>query len=414
MIKVSILIPIYNVEKYLRQCLDSVVNQTLKEIEIICINDGSTDNSLSIINEYASQDERIKVIDKVNTGYGHSMNCGLKIAQGEYIGIVESDDFAELNMFEVLYEKAKANDVDIVKSNFYAQIGNRFLFMENLINEPYEEIFSPKEHCNTIFQRQIAIWSAIYKREHLIKNEITFNETSGASYQDVSFHFKATSSAEKIYHIKEAFLHYRKDNPDSSMKSPNKIYCIFDEFDEIKRYLSTKPDIEKIFASAFEDLKLRQSEFHFTHIDDKFKFEFFERMKNEVKFESSIERIFYDYFETAQRTKLYKQNFFETIKQFKNIFIYGAGQRTIMTLTRIFRWKIPNLKAIVVSEMKNNPKSIAEIPVQTFNETIINKESDVILISIKDDNQPKLLYDLQTKGYRNILLMTKELVTALR
>lgn len=91
-VKVSIVVPIYNVEKYLRQCLDSIVNQTLKNIEIICVNDGSTDNSLKIIQEFADKDSRIKIINKENTGYGNSMNIGFDAAIGEYIGIVESDD----------------------------------------------------------------------------------------------------------------------------------------------------------------------------------------------------------------------------------------------------------------------------------------------------------------------------------
>lgn len=99
--------------------MDSVVNQTLKDIEIICVDDGSTDSSATICDEYAAKDPRIKVIHKSNAGYGHSMNRGLENATGEYIGIVESDDFAELDMFENLYKLAKQNDADIVKSDFY-------------------------------------------------------------------------------------------------------------------------------------------------------------------------------------------------------------------------------------------------------------------------------------------------------
>ena len=414
MFKVSILIPIYNVEKYLRQCLDSVVNQTLKDIEIICINDGSTDSSTEIIEEYVDKDERIKVINKKNSGYGHSMNQGLKLASGEYIGIVESDDFAELNMFEILYNKAKLSDAEIVKSNFWAQIETRSLFMENLINEPYERVFSPKDRVDTIFKRQIAIWSAIYKREFLQKNKIFFNETPGASYQDVSFHVKSMICSEKIYFIRDAFLHYRKDNPDSSMKAKNKIYCIFDEFAEIKKFFSSRKELIEKFQHAIEDLKLRQCEFHFTHIDDRYKFDFFQRMNEEINFKDSTENVFYGYYEAGQKSKLFVQNFFEMIKPFQNIFIYGAGQRTIMTLTRIFRWKIKNLKSIVVTNMNNNPQTIADVPVTTFDTANIDKENDVILISVKDENQPTILYKLQMKGYRNIILMTKELVTALR
>ncbi|MFR2030199.1 MAG: glycosyltransferase family 2 protein [Collinsella sp.] len=118
--KVSILVPICNVERYLRECLNSLVNQTLREIEIICINDGSTDSSLSIIREYERRDTRIVVIDKPNSGYGDSMNKGIELARGEYIGIVESDDFASLNMFETLYKEAVKNDLDVVRSNYYA------------------------------------------------------------------------------------------------------------------------------------------------------------------------------------------------------------------------------------------------------------------------------------------------------
>ena len=118
-VKVSVLVPIYNVQDFLPECLDSLVNQTLKEIEIICINDGSTDNSLDIIKQYAKKEKRIVIIDKKNSGYGDSMNQGLKKATGEYIGIVESDDFIELNAFESLYNIAKKNNVEAVKSNFY-------------------------------------------------------------------------------------------------------------------------------------------------------------------------------------------------------------------------------------------------------------------------------------------------------
>ena len=104
---VSLLIPIYNVERYLPECLDSAVGQTLMDIEVICINDGSTDSSPEIISRYAAKDDRIKVIDKPNSGYGCSMNLGLQEATGEYVGILESDDFFEPDALESLYRAAK-------------------------------------------------------------------------------------------------------------------------------------------------------------------------------------------------------------------------------------------------------------------------------------------------------------------
>ena len=113
--KISVLVPIYNVEKYLPECLDSLISQTLKDIEIICINDGSTDSSLQIIKRYAKKDSRIIVINKKNSGYGDSMNQGLAKATGEYIAIVESDDYIDEDAWENLYKLAKKHNADIVR-----------------------------------------------------------------------------------------------------------------------------------------------------------------------------------------------------------------------------------------------------------------------------------------------------------
>ena len=107
MAKVSIIVPAYNVEPYLVECMESITNQTLSDIEIICINDGSTDGTLNILKEYAARDERIILVDKENGGYGIGMNIGMSKATGEYIGIVEPDDFVPVNMFGDLYKIAK-------------------------------------------------------------------------------------------------------------------------------------------------------------------------------------------------------------------------------------------------------------------------------------------------------------------
>ena len=115
---ISLIIPVYNVENYLRQCLDSIINQTLKEIEIICINDGSTDSSKQILEEYALKDERIKIINQKNKGAGAARNSGIDAATGEYIGFVDSDDWVNLDAFEKLYNKITRENVDIVFSRY--------------------------------------------------------------------------------------------------------------------------------------------------------------------------------------------------------------------------------------------------------------------------------------------------------
>lgn len=235
-VKVSILIPIYNVEKYLRQCLDSVISQTLKDIEIICLNDGSTDSSLEIIKEYAKKDSRIVIVDKKNSGYGDSMNRGLKKASGEYIGIVESDDFIELNAFETLYNLAKEFDADVVRSNYFHFKGGKNTKYCYVDPHDIGRLVDPASRT-WIFYQAPAIWSAIYKRSFIEDHKIDFLPTPGASYQDTGFNFKVWASTHKAVFTDEAFLHYRLDNESSSVNNPGKVYNVCKEYAEIEEYL---------------------------------------------------------------------------------------------------------------------------------------------------------------------------------
>ena len=144
-IKVSIVIPVCNVEQYLTECLNSAVNQTLGDIEIICVNDGSKDSSLEILLDYARRDSRVKVIDKDNAGYGHTMNLGMDMASGEYIGIIESDDYVDLHMYEDLYQIAQENRLDWVKADF-----NRFVVEKGVIVNTYNDVAKKKEYYNRV------------------------------------------------------------------------------------------------------------------------------------------------------------------------------------------------------------------------------------------------------------------------
>lgn len=248
--KVSVLVPIYNVEKFLPECLDSLINQTLKEIEVICINDGSKDDSLEILKEYASKDKRIKIIDKKNTGYGDSMNQGLKKAIGEYVGIVESDDFIDKDAFEKLYKIAKDKNVDVVKSNYYEYFGDikRDKAVSNIfVVDEIGGVIDPREKRG-IFYQPPCIWAAIYRRDFLEKNKIDFLPTPGASYQDTGFNFKVWASARRVYFIKRPLLHYRQDNSNSSVKDAGKIYCVKEEYDDIERFLKENDLLEELGA----------------------------------------------------------------------------------------------------------------------------------------------------------------------
>ena len=226
MTKVSVLAPIYNIEKYLDECLASLAKQTLKDIEIICINDGSTDNSPKILQKYAKKYSNFVVINKQNSGYGDSMNKGLEKATGEYIGIVESDDFIESDAFKKLYELAHKTKADIVKANYFYHSKEGDVLHEVIKNQKLGTPLSLADDTSILLEEP-GIWSAIYRRKFLQENKINFHTTPGASYQDTGFHFKSFYAARRIVYTNKAYLHYRVDNASSSVKSleKNKLYC---------------------------------------------------------------------------------------------------------------------------------------------------------------------------------------------
>ncbi len=248
MTKVSILVPIYNVETYLKECLDSIINQTLQDIEIICLNDGSTDNCLNILQEYQKKDNRIKIVNKENSGYGASMNIGIQIAKGEYIGIVEPDDYCDINMFHDLYEIAKKNAADLVKSNWislWTKPKYRILKSDELDKYSPDFIFNVKTEPNIMIVHP-SIWSAIYRREFLLKENIRFLETPGASFQDVSFAFKTKALAKKMVMFSNSYYYYRQDNINSSINSSKNIFKSEKEYEEILRFLDEHNELKNL------------------------------------------------------------------------------------------------------------------------------------------------------------------------
>jgi glycosyltransferase involved in cell wall biosynthesis len=269
--KISIIVPIYNVNKYLRQCLNSLVNQTLKNIEIICINDGSTDNSLEIIMEYMI-DNRIIIINKSNSGYGNSMNQGIDFVSGKYIGIVESDDFVDINMFGFLYNFTENGNIDIVRSDYFAYFNEHEInpVKFNIINSIYNKTFNPIEFPN-IFLININIWAEIYKKDLIIKNKIRFLSTPGASFQDTSFFFKTLFKSKKIFYLNKPFYYYRQTNLNSSVKitNLNKIIFILKEFHEIENYFHKDLKLFNEIKKYYYSKKIRSLLWNLIRVDKK-------------------------------------------------------------------------------------------------------------------------------------------------
>lgn len=280
--KVSILVPVYNVERYLPQCLDSLISQTLKDIQIICINDGSTDSSLEILKCYAQKDKRIEIIDKPNSGYGASMNCGLDLARGEYVGITESDDFADKKMFSNLYRYAKFHNCDLVKSNYYEHCAGSDVKREPFAGFRYRRVFNPIDQKDIIKVLPI-IWTGLYRRQMLVDEGIRFNETPGASFQDTSFVHRVWFAAKRVAILRGCYLHYRVDNENSSVKSVSKVFEVCGEYALTEAFLRENSDRFKEYAALLQVMKFDTYRWNYNRIADECKLGFASRWSEEFK-----------------------------------------------------------------------------------------------------------------------------------
>lgn len=239
MAKISVIVPIYGVEKYLRECLDSIINQTFRDLEIILIDDGGKDNCPQIIDEYAQKDERIIAIHKENGGYGRACNVGLDRASGEYISIIEPDDYIKENMFADLYKIAEEYGSDIVKSGFYDNLQSKSLtrckkaeFSEDI---PIDRSFQITEYPYFLIYHP-SIWSCLYRRAFLKKHNIRFAEVPGAGWSDNPFQVQTMCLAERINYTPEGYYYWRRLNENES--DDLKDYMIpFRRCDEIHEWL---------------------------------------------------------------------------------------------------------------------------------------------------------------------------------
>ena len=243
--KVSVIIPVYNTEKYLRECLDSVVNQTLKDIEIICIDDGSTDSSLNILNEYAEHDDRFTIITQENQGAGAARNRGLKIAKGEYLSFLDADDFLTLkNSLEKLFiQSLETNsDICVCLSNKYDNTEKKFIscdWVKNTQHIKNKKIFNRDDISEYLYQFcNIPAFTKLYKNTFIKENEVKFQEIKTCN--DVYFNFYTLALASRITMLEDELITYRLSNDQLSKTRGAHIECVLSALTELKKALTNK------------------------------------------------------------------------------------------------------------------------------------------------------------------------------
>ena len=268
---ISVILPIFNTERYLEQCLTSVCEQTLKSIEIICVDDGSTDDSPRIMDSFARRDPRVKVIHKENGGYGKAVNFGISQATGEYIAIVEPDDYVDTTMYEKLHAKVIEFDrPDIVKAAYW-RVYNPDTKDQKILPAFY---YHRVEHTDVLFTldqdaeflyHHPSIWTALYKRSFLRDFDIWMHEIPGAGWADNPWLIETLVQARSIVYLDECLYYYRESNTGSlpSVKDPSVIYQRWFDMDDIVRHLKvTSPVIlEGHFNRACVYIDLLTSDF---------------------------------------------------------------------------------------------------------------------------------------------------------
>ncbi|WP_077597885.1 glycosyltransferase [Olsenella urininfantis] len=282
----SVLVPICNVERYLRQCLLSLKSQSFQDFEAILLNDGSTDSSGAIAHELAEGDSRLHVVDKPNSGYGSTLNLGLSLARGRYVGFLESDDIMCEGALESLMSAAVENDCDLVRGGFslYWSSGPRDLMQHPFAPDLIGRVLDPRVEPRLYLCRP-AIWSGVFRRSFLEENDILFLETPGASYQDTSFAFKTYAAARRAFFLDLPVIRYRQDNEGSSVRSQGKVYMVKGEFDEIDRWLGARAEREHASDLSLASLVARYNAYlwNVDRIAGEFRAEFMRSMAEEFR-----------------------------------------------------------------------------------------------------------------------------------
>lgn len=433
MSKISVLIPICNVQAYLDQCIQSLLNQSFQDFELICVDDGSTDQSAQITDRYAASDIRFKVIHKKNTGYGNSMNTALDRAEGEYVAILESDDFAEPDMLRKLYEAAAANDTDVVKGDYFHYQDGGDTFVNRLEGYPKKQLLNSLS-CPEVFHLADSIWSCLYRRSFLTEHRIRFHETPGASYQDISFALQVWSHAERVYFLEDALLHYRRDNPNASMNNPRKLFCVFEEYEWAEDRLQERLDGSPILRQYFTASKYRDYFNHYRRVGVQYQYALLHRLeqsfradleKGYIRKEAFPETVWNNltemeadkngFFEKTAKpvsdarlhicdfrnNSLYADAFAEALKGYPKVFLYGAG-RVGQRLAGAILSLGGKVDGFLVTHREECRDTCMGLPVFEVSEAAEWADTCAVVTAVTEWSQYELYTNLKKYGFRHI------------
>lgn len=313
--KVSVVVPIYNVEKYIKKCMDSLVNQTLQEIQIIFVNDGSTDESGNIAKEYASKyPNKIIYLEKENGGLSDARNFGMRYAEGEYIAFLDSDDYVENTMYEEMYNKALQENSDYVECDFLWE------YPDKTKKDKRNSYNNKKEMLTNV---RVVAWNKLIKREILEKNNISFPK--GLRYEDIEFTYKLIPYLNKVSYVDKEFVHYVQRNNSIANVQNERTAEIFTIFDNIIKYYQ-----EKNFYEEYKE----ELEYSYSRILLCSSLKRICKIKDSKTRKKLIEETFEKLY---QQFPLWKENKILNNRSIKNMYMKSINKFTYPIYTKMFQ-----------------------------------------------------------------------------
>ena len=397
--KVSIIIPVYNAGRYLEQCLNSVLSQTLKDIEIICIDDCSDDNSAKILKKFEKSGIKIITSDR-QQGQAHARNVGIDIAKGKYIGFVDADDYADITMFEKMYKKAKKDnaDIEICEAVMYDDTEKKTVsddyFTLKCFPETFDNIvFNAEDTVDFIENINVTLWNKIYKTSFLKNNKIKFSE--GYIYEDMPFIYEVYTKADKIGILRESLYYYRVNTKNSTMNKNDK--KVLDRIDMVEKSLEIfkkLPYFEKIRGKIL-NWAIHDIYYRYTLIDSKYQKEFFFMMQKLFKNidvsgveDNLLLDPYYPYF-----CEIPKRNYDESIKYFANKdTFYDPYLDSIKNMKAEYEYQLEQkAKEIYLAVKEEYDKILDNTPLNNYNEISDTEKAEIcekyekVIAELKED-----------------------------
>ncbi len=385
---VSVIMPVYNNEKYLEQCLDSIVNQSLTDIEIICVDDGSEDSSAEILQRYAEKDRRIRIIRQENAGAGAARNNGLRHAQGKYLSFLDSDDFFESEMLEKAVKKIEEDAADFVvfRCNQYLNDCDKFKNARYTLKEqtlpPYVP-FNFRQITDNVFKTFVGwAWDKLYSREFVMRHELTFQEQRTSN--DMLFVFTALVLAEKITYLDEVLAHQRRNNNESLSNTREKSwFCFYNALCALKDALK-KYDLYDELEKDFINYALHFSLWNLNTITGACYYKLYDKLRNEWFMKLGITGHDKDYF---YNQKEYRQ-FLEIMKYSADEYetkisvvipVYNAEKYIRECLDSILNQQKIGLEVICVDDCSTDatPRILEEYREKFDNLTVLRNASNI-------------------------------------